>query len=111
MSINLAALDTRHCKTTMFTFIQILVIISTLTASALARRYPSWYCYDENFLGTWRDRGATHHCCDVYEDEGTPGVKYTGSLRCYCNDPQSQIDWDTWDTCCVGQGTEGGGYD
>ena len=44
--------------------------------SALAG-YPSWYC--EYY--TQKDPAATHYCCDVYENEGTPGVKWTGTWR------------------------------
>ena len=45
--------------------------------------YPSWYCY---YLGNgyvrW-DEGDTHRCCDQYENDKIPGVKYSGSWDQY----------------------------
>jgi hypothetical protein len=96
MSINIAALDTRHCKKAL-KFRQTLIIY-TLTArwvlsfqptfmtqghfSALAG-YPSWYCYVQQFVNKNKNTDATQYCCDIYENNGTPGVKYTGSFQSY----------------------------
>jgi hypothetical protein len=47
--------------------------------SVLAQ-YPSWYCWRDKLLNSKSlAKGATHRCCDQYENEGTPGVKYSGS--------------------------------
>ena len=49
--------------------------------SALAG-YPSWWCYNVigDLGGRLRDPGITHKCCDQYENENTPGVKWSGSF-------------------------------
>ena len=49
--------------------------------SALAG-YPSWWCYNHtgDLGGILRDGGITHKCCDQYENEGAPGVKWSGTF-------------------------------
>ena len=47
--------------------------------SALAQ-YPSWYCWRDKLTNSKsKAKNATHRCCDQYENNGTPGVKYSGS--------------------------------
>jgi hypothetical protein len=44
--------------------------------------YPEWWCYNHSgdLGGILRDPGITHSCCDQYENNNTPGVKWSGSL-------------------------------
>jgi hypothetical protein len=97
MSINLAALDIHHCQTThaqvhtntyyhlhpqrevTIIFLHEEALTTKGCFSALARGYPSWFCYYKVGPLEPGDVGPTHHCCDQYENNGTPGVKFTGS--------------------------------
>jgi hypothetical protein len=91
----------------MVKFIRALVIIiSTLTASTLAvKRVKSCYCDTDDGNGEESDAN-TKPCCDQWENQHAPGVKYSGDFDDRCVDPDNVIDQSSWNNCCVNQGSD-----
>jgi hypothetical protein len=88
----------------MAKFIQALVIIvSTLTASTLAVR--SCHCYTDLGNGEESDNN-TQSCCDQWENEHAPGVRYSGDFDDTCLNPDNAIDHNSWNNCCVNLGSD-----